>query len=85
MDKYNCSWVLLLATPNAQNWAVTLGQTTYYSVPESEVTDAWRKHEEKHKEQWKREGYITFAIKYLWYQLRYGYQNNPYEIEAKTA
>lgn len=85
MDKYNYKWPLWFAPANVTTWAVTIGQTTYYSVPESMVGAAWRRHEDKHKEQYKRFGLIGFLVRYLWYQVRNGYQGNPLEIEARTA
>ena len=43
-------------------------------------------HEARHIFQIKRDGKIWFAIKYLYYAFKYGYRNNPYEIDArKTA
>ena len=33
----------------------------------------------------KRDGKLRFAVQYLWWSLRYGYRNNPYEIEAREA
>lgn len=41
-------------------------------------------HESIHIEQMQREGAIAFTVKYLWYSLKYGYWNNPYEIEARS-
>lgn len=32
-----------------------------------------------------REGRLLFSIKYLWWMCRYGYWNNPYEVEARRA
>ncbi len=49
------------------------------------MSEELRRHEEKHIEQWKRGWWIGFLIKYLYYNLRYGYRNNPYEIEARKA
>lgn len=66
-------------------WAVTLGQTTFFTEPETKVTPTWQKHEDCHKAQWKRDGYIKFACKYIWYQMKYGYSDNPYEAEARQA
>lgn len=43
------------------------------------------RHENTHFEQIKRDGTVKFCFKYLWYLLRYGYENNPYELEAKKA
>ena len=42
-------------------------------------------HEARHIFQIKRDGYIKFTIKYLYYLARYGYRQNPYEIDARKA
>lgn len=85
MDKYNQKWVSKLF--NKKQWAITIGQTTYYSESEEYVNNdpKWQRHEDKHKEQWRRNGYFKFALKYLWYQIKFGYQNNPYEVEARST
>lgn len=49
------------------------------------TNDVVYKHEAKHIEQAKKEGIIKFYIKYLWFCIRYGYTNNPYEVEARAA
>ena len=36
-------------------------------------------------EQIERDGRLLFSIKYLWWLRRYGYWNNPYEVEASSA
>lgn len=43
------------------------------------------KHEMQHIKQMKRLGKLKFAILYTYYNLRYGYQNNPFEVEARKA
>jgi hypothetical protein len=43
------------------------------------------KHEQVHIEQYKREGFIRFLIMYVYYCCRFGYWNNPYEIEARNG
>ena len=43
------------------------------------------RHERKHLEQIERDGRILFSVKYLWWLARYGYWNNPYEVEARAA
>ena len=40
-------------------------------------------HERIHEQQIKREGPWKFTAKYLWYLVRYGYWNHPYEKEAR--
>ncbi len=43
------------------------------------------RHEMCHREQYKRMGVFKFYALYLWYSMRYGYWNNPMEIEARKA
>ena len=50
-----------------------------------EITDEMYAHELCHLEQVEREGRFKFVVKYLWYCLRYGYDANPYEVEAREA
>ena len=42
-------------------------------------------HEARHIFQIKRDGYLKFTVKYLYYLARYGYRNNPYEIDARKV
>ncbi len=55
------------------------------------VRDGWEHerrliaHEVKHLEQIQRDGIVAFSVKYLWWLIRYGYRDNPYEIEARAA
>lgn len=41
-----------------------------------------RQHERVHYEQMEREGVIRWHIKYFVFLLKFGYRNNPYEVEA---
>ena len=45
----------------------------------------WVKHEMTHLEQFKRYGFFSFIVMYLWESARKGYYNNKYEIEARMA
>jgi hypothetical protein len=45
--------------------------------------DELMRHEQVHVKRIKSDGWIQFYIKYLYYQIRYGYDKNPYEVEAK--
>lgn len=65
-------------------YAVTIGQTTYYSCNRGKVLSdpQWVRHENVHKQQWRRMGW-KFLPAYLWFQVRYGYDKNPLEIEAR--
>ena len=40
-------------------------------------------HETRHIEQINDEGRFKFICKYLWYCMRHGYTNNPYEVDAR--
>lgn len=43
------------------------------------------RHEQAHWAQYQRMGAALFYAMYLWNNLRYGYRNNPMEIEAREA
>ena len=86
-DKYNQKWTLYFAQGEATTNAITLSKdTTYYSESECVVNSdrAWQRHENKHKEQWRRDG-ILFPFIYIYRHLKYGYENNPYEVDARNA
>ena len=42
-------------------------------------------HEARHIFQINQDGRFKFAVKYLYYTIKYGYRNNPYEIDARKA
>ena len=50
-----------------------------------EISSTMYTHENTHIQQVKRDGRLKFIFKYLWYLIRYGYKNNPYEVEAREA
>lgn len=58
---------------------------TIYVLPGHEHDQRLLRHERKHLEQIEHDGRVLFSIKYLWWLCRYGYWNNPYEIEARAA
>jgi hypothetical protein len=41
------------------------------------------RHELEHVYQQIRDGRFRFYLKYFYYQIRYGYKKNPYEVEAR--
>ena len=89
INKFN-HWIprLIAKIKRTKTMAVTISSTcTLYSESEEYVMQAvnWRKHEDCHKQQIKSEGWFVFMVKYAWYQIRYGYTNNPYEILARGA
>ena len=39
-------------------------------------------HELVHFDQFKKLGVVVYGVKYWYFHFRYGYKNNPFEIEA---
>ena len=48
------------------------------------VSDKLFRHELFHVNQIRRHGFIIYHLKYLMFLIRYGYKNNPFEIEARA-
>lgn len=53
------------------------------TIGDNLIDEKMYKHEKCHIEQVKREGRIKFLFKYLYYNIKYGYENNPFEVEAR--
>ena len=47
-----------------------------------EITDRLFRHELEHVYQVERLGWFKFYLTYIWHNVKAGYRNNPYEIEA---
>ena len=62
--------------------AITLPPWGIYVLPGHEGLLA---HEQVHWQQYERMGFWRYYVTYLWYQIRYGYENNPMEVEARKA
>ena len=68
--------------------ALVIGRTIHlHGANETDLKNnqAWLNHELAHVAQYQRYGILNFLIRYGWYSLRYGYYNNPFEIEARGA
>ena len=65
-------------------WAITLGQTSYFTCSESEVSERWHRHEDEHKRQWKEDGW-RFAFWYLRNMIKAGYKDSEDEVRARKA
>jgi len=63
--------------------AVTLGDTIVVH-PDEPLSERLLRHELTHVRQW-RERPWSFPLRYAWNHLRYGYRENPYEVEARSA
>jgi len=56
-----------------------------FGAPHHEVPKWLFRHELEHAYQILREGAFLFYLKYFYYSLRYGYRNNPFEVEARNC
>lgn len=63
--------------------AITL--VNHVLTRESELDERILRHEQAHVEQWRRFGFFGFLARYLWCHFKYGYENNPFELEARVA
>lgn len=59
-------------------WGIYL-QPKYYN------NRALRRHELCHWLQRQRDGFVAYWLKTFWYLVWYGYNNSPYEVEAREA
>lgn len=77
------AWVM-----RSSSCALVLGRTIHlYGADISELTAnrAWMNHELVHVAQYQRYGFVPFIFRYVWYSIRFGYNQNPFEIEARAA
>lgn len=70
--------------------AITIGRHVFIkSRPEDFINDQQSdrllRHESKHVEQYQLYGFFGFLIRYVWYHVRFGYEGNLLEIEAREA
>lgn len=66
--------------------AMVIGKTIHLHNTTKEdflKDERWVKHELAHVEQYKKHGVLKFLTLYLWYSMKYGYYNNPFEVEAR--
>jgi hypothetical protein len=66
------------------HWAVTPPWGTIYCVPDQLQNQQLLAHEQVHLTQIKRDGAWRYAIKSIYYALRYSRADNPYEAEARS-
>ena len=50
-----------------------------------EVPQSLFRHELEHVYQVERDGWLKFYLRYLYWNVKYGYEENPYEVEARAA
>jgi len=64
---------------------VTIWPFIFIYPPEYKENERLIKHESKHLQQWLRYWIIGFLPVYIYYNIKYGYWNNPLEISARVA
>jgi hypothetical protein len=63
----------------------TSAWNTIYLRPDQINNKQLIKHEQCHAMQMQRDGKLWMVTKYTYYLVKYGYKNNPYEIEAREV
>ena len=63
--------------------AVTIGDAILVH-PDVRLTPGLLRHELAHVRQW-RQRPLTFPLRYVLEHVRHGYQQNPFEVEARAA
>lgn len=63
--------------------AITMPWKSVYLHPDYLFDQRIRNHETAHVAQINRDGALKWSILVVWYVIRYGYTNSPYEIEAR--
>lgn len=66
--------------------AMVIGRTIHLHNTTTEdflKDERWVKHERTHIDQYKKYGLLKFLTLYTWYSIKYGYHNNPLEVEAR--
>jgi len=66
-----------------QGWTSLWGDI--YFVPGCETDAGLILHEQTHLKQMAKDGKLVYMVKYLYWTARYGYMQNPYEIEARAV
>lgn len=70
-------------TPNTVG--VTLWPFIFIYPPELKNNERLIKHEQEHIKQYKKYWIAGFLPVYIYNHIKYGYQNNPLETEARNA
>lgn len=72
----------------SDNAAIVFGNNIYLwgaSKHDFLKNKRWLLHELQHVLQYKRDGFSGFIRRYLLNHIKYGYHDNPYEVEARAA
>lgn len=85
----NSFWARIAAWKlGAGSVAMVLGKTIHLFGASQDhflQNEAWVRHELVHIEQFRRLGWFKFVVQYLWFSYKFGYFENPLEVEARNA
>ena len=79
MIKHECKWIKWFGYD-----AITFGSHVFITK-EAFDNKQLLKHEMVHVEQYRRMGNLRFIMQYIYYHFKFGYENNPLEIEAREG
>jgi len=91
INRYDIEWVrwtfrTFSGRKTAEKAAITLAPIgIFWSVKESETNEKWRKHEEYHWYHQQRWLFVFWYPIYWLLDMLYGYEKNPWEIQARKA
>lgn len=72
----------------SKQMAITIGNKIYlHQISKIDFLSNknWLCHELKHVQQFKKDGFIVFIVKYIWESICKGYYNNKWEVEARHS
>jgi len=78
-------WMKKIKLGKGNLGGIVLWSRICFSMPAEEIPPWLFRHELEHVYQQIRDGRLWFYLKYAYYSIRYGYKNNPYELEAYEA
>jgi len=78
--RYGVEWM-----KKQQVRGIVIGRTMMFADAPWDVPEWLFRHEMQHVYQIARLGFVRFYLLYFYYSLRYGYANNPFEVEARKA
>jgi hypothetical protein len=87
--KEHSIWARLAAyNLKAESVAMVIGKTIHLYGSSAETfieNETWVRHEIVHLQQFQQLGFIKFLVLYTWYSFKFGYEDNPLEVEARHA
>lgn len=76
-------WSSWFVPPKYTAWVIA--PFIFFKTSREDTSDRLFRHELEHIYQVNRDGWLKFYVRYLWWSLRHGYWNNPYEVDARAA